>query len=69
MMTFAETVGARSCESWMTKDTRGGDRPSHDAIARLAYHFYEERGYERGHDVQDWLAAERELTRYLGFAP
>lgn len=67
-MTFAETVVARLCDGWMTKDTRSGERPSHDAIARLAYHFYEERGYERGLDVQDWLAAERELTRYLGGA-
>ena len=30
-------------------------------IARRAYERYEERGSEHGHDVDDWLQAEREL--------
>lgn len=29
-------------------------------IARRAYRRYEERGFEHGHDVEDWLEAERE---------
>jgi len=48
----------------LTKDTGGGDRPSRDEIARLAYHFYETRGRHEGRDVNDWLSAERELTRH-----
>lgn len=28
-------------------------------IARLAYEFYERRGREDGHDVEDWLEAEQ----------
>ena len=32
-----------------------------DAIARRAYGLYEERGREHGHDLDDWLRAEREL--------
>ena len=30
-------------------------------IARRSYKLYEERGNEHGHDVDDWLQAEREL--------
>jgi DUF2934 family protein len=32
----------------------------HD-VARRAYDLYLARGREHGHDVQDWLQAEREL--------
>ena len=34
-----------------------------DLVARRAYERFEERGREDGHDVEDWLAAERELGR------
>jgi Protein of unknown function (DUF2934) len=48
----------------MAKYTGGRERPSRDEIARLAYHFYETRGRPDGQDVDDWLSAERELTRH-----
>jgi len=32
-----------------------------EAIARRAYELFLERGGEHGHDVDDWLRAEREL--------
>lgn len=34
-------------------------------IARRAYELYQERGGEHGHDVDDWLQAERELRPVL----
>lgn len=35
----------------------------HDAkIAELAYYKAEQRGFEPGHEMEDWLEAERELT-------
>ena len=40
------------------------ERPSRDEIARLAYDFYERRGRTDGHDVDDWLSAERELRHH-----
>jgi hypothetical protein len=40
----------------------GGDIPN-EVIAQLAYQKYCERGYEEGHDLEDWLAAENELRR------
>ena len=55
-------------EGMMTKHTGGRDRPSQDEIARLAYHFYENGGWLDGHDVDDWLSAERELTHHYSGA-
>ena len=48
----------------MTKYTGGRDYPSRDEIAHLAYGFYEMHGRRDGHDLDDWLAAERELRRH-----
>jgi Protein of unknown function (DUF2934) len=33
----------------------------HD-VAALAYELYRQRGGEHGHDLEDWLAAERRLS-------
>ncbi len=34
-------------------------------IAKVAYGLHEKRGWKHGHDLQDWLEAERiVLTRY-----
>lgn len=39
------------------------DDPNREqAIRRRAYALYEERGCEDGHDVDDWLRAEAEVT-------
>jgi hypothetical protein len=51
-------------ERMLTKYTGGVEPPSRVKIARLAYHFYETRGRRDGQDLDDWLAAERELTRH-----
>ncbi len=34
-------------------------RNSYDEIARVAYELYEKRGKAHGHDMIDWLEAER----------
>ena len=34
---------------------------SHDQVALLAHRYYIERGFEHGHDEEDWLRAESEL--------
>jgi len=51
-------------EGMFTKYTGAVEPPSRDEIARLAYRFYETRGRRDGQDLDDWLAAERELTRH-----
>ena len=42
-------------------------RPTTGEIARLAYHLYESRGRRDGHAVDDWVLAERELTRHYSY--
>jgi hypothetical protein len=32
-----------------------------EQIAALAHRFWAERGYQHGHDAEDWLRAEQEL--------
>ena len=34
-----------------------------ERIQRRAYELYEARGQLHGHDIEDWLQAEEELTR------
>jgi len=36
--------------------------PTKEQIERRAYHLYIERGGENGHDLEDWFAAEKEIT-------
>jgi hypothetical protein len=36
--------------------------PSREEITHLAYALYLQRGSEHGQDVDDWVAAEKELT-------
>jgi DUF2934 family protein len=39
--------------------------PDHtqEQIRQQAYELYEQRGSEDGHDLDDWLTAEKEVTR------
>jgi hypothetical protein len=42
-------------------ETSAADSPRHEEIRIRAYEIYIERGAQPGHDVDDWLQAEREL--------
>ena len=42
-------------------------QPTADDIARRAFELFCQRGSEHGHDLEDWLEAERELRRTTGF--
>ena len=37
----------------------------HEMIRLRAYRFYEERGAEDGHDIEDWVRAEAEVHSAL----
>ena len=37
-----------------------------EAIAARAFALYEERGCQHGHDLDNWLQAERELQQTVG---
>jgi hypothetical protein len=57
-----ERAAGNACCSLATY-TGSREHPSPHAIARLAYQLFETRGRRHGHDVDDWLAAEQELTQ------
>ena len=63
-MTTSDITEIPLGERMLTKYTGSLELPSHGEIARLAYHFYETRGRRDGQDIDDWLAAEQELTRH-----
>lgn len=48
----------------MAKSNRagGGPQPSQDEIAQRAYELYLQRGSVPGHETDDWLQAEAELS-------
>jgi hypothetical protein len=48
---------ARSTKSAPTNELS----PTNSDIATRAFELYCARGFEDGHDIQDWLQAEREL--------
>ncbi len=37
-----------------------------DLIRQRAYQFFEARGRRQGHELDDWLQAEREIKHHLG---
>ena len=44
------------------KASRKSSAPTVEATARRAYELYLARGGEHGHDAEDWLRAEAELS-------
>jgi hypothetical protein len=46
--------------SEITIAATGFSEDRHEEIAKLAYSFWEARGYEHGHEKEDWLRAEME---------
>jgi hypothetical protein len=58
----APKAGSRTVSSSTLAPTTPGD------IARRAYDLYLARGGQDGHDLEDWLRAERELKESVGIA-
>ncbi len=38
-----------------------------DLIRKRAYELFEARSRQQGHELDDWLQAEREIKHHLGF--
>ena len=55
----------RGAATTVAKTTAG---PSREAIAHRAYELYLQRGSESGFELEDWLAAEAELTAEAALA-
>ena len=43
------------------KPEQGSLELTENIVRERAYQFYEERGYEHGHDLEDWFRAEAEI--------
>ena len=54
---------ARKSDTPTATTTTDSAQSMRDLIAQRAYERFIARGYQHGHDVEDWLAAERELTQ------
>ena len=63
-MAKARTSGTEATATACDRTTKQAARAAtvaHGDVARRAYDLYLARGREDGHDVEDWLQAEREL--------
>ena len=58
---------ARSKARKGSKVTRNAaeSMPRHDAIAMVAYFLSEQRGFEPGHELDDWIEAEMQIDAAL----
>jgi hypothetical protein len=54
----------REPQGGTTKDRFSGPE-FYARVARRAYEFFERRGADHGHDVEDWLEAEREVKEEM----
>jgi hypothetical protein len=60
--TNGKTTGATTARtSAMPRPTYWSEQRADADVSRQAFDFYEARGCDDGHDVEDWLQAEREL--------
>ena len=62
--TTSDVIVAATGESVMEKNTGRRESPTRAEIARLAFFHYELNGRKDGHDIDDWLLAERELAHH-----
>jgi len=63
MITPTSRMQPENARSEADDRNRFRNQPTRDEVARRAYEFYERRGAEPGHDVDDWLQAECELEQ------
>jgi hypothetical protein len=66
--------GKSNSDNWLVVEGKDGTevrldlsgdqqtREYRSAVEKLAYTMYERRGYQPGHDTEDWLEAERLIT-------
>jgi hypothetical protein len=50
-------------------DAQPRRNPIHEAIARRAFELFLARGEQHGHDLDDWLQAEREFAEAARWRP
>jgi len=46
------------------QQSQNGNHSTHDEVARRAYELYQARGKEPGHELDDWIQAEQEISQH-----
>ena len=65
MKAVSDVIASDLTGEWLMGGYTGGrSAPTHDEIARRAFSFYESRGRQDGHALEDWLRAEQELVHH-----
>jgi hypothetical protein len=59
----------RTASVSIAKPEKGSLELTEELIRVRAYQFYQERGCEDGHDLEDWLQAEAEIVGKKSAAP
>lgn len=72
--TKAATSAARKRKKTTSRNARPpqltlSDEELYDRVACKAYELYQQRGEDHGHDLQDWLTAERLVQEELRHGP
>ena len=55
------TLQHRTANLSAAKSEQGSLELTEEIMRARAYRFFEERGYEHGHDLEDWLRAKAEI--------
>jgi hypothetical protein len=58
----AKKAPARKAVAKKATTTAKKAAPTHEEIAKLAHHYFSQRGYEHGSHDDDWARAEKELS-------
>ena len=61
----AKESAPKSVKATSAKPTTTHKAPTFEEIAKRSYELYLARGAQPGHEVEDWLAAEAELSGKL----
>ena len=60
------TAGAAQSSAVPARPRTVDARTRHELIAQAAYFRAQHRGFESGHELEDWCAAEAEIDAVLG---
>ncbi len=60
---FSGKKQEQCCSGALALQSSGGCAQKEEMIRKKAYEFYEKRGYQAGHALEDWLEAEKFLGK------
>ena len=62
VVTLARPTGNTGVSAAAVRVLSDSSAERHAVIAEAAYYIAEQRGFEPGHELEDWLCAEREIS-------